>query len=1574
MGKLSLKELSYQVNELIYQAPVFGLHYYDKAHGDGDVHKAGQKSGRTMFYDFYAMELLHSWVGSGSDRKNFSSDPTIQQMPLSGKFLTAAQKRVIDDMYAQVAKAVSKRLIEYLKVACIMEFEYLTAYGHDWNHFRKALVSHYNANKSVTPEAFRALVKKYIPKCEDDLGFVKRLLKFSQELNKVQTSDYKDLYQASRGAVPKQDKFDPSTLPDEPQEPEATPAPMPGDSDPELAKAAAEVPPTDDTFADEPTSDAGGKSKYDNYDDTEDYFKKDKTKPKSKLNEELINSDRVKRVWQAMKKAGLTMKDIARGYNDISWGGSSFGGERWGAGAVAMLELYEKHKTEDPEFLRSVIDHIYDLQHNTGSMLNKGPMFVSESDLNRRYKITHIARFIPLCSSVIQKLIANYLHHFSKDPQLELQKPKLISRPAIKLDAEKEKAITDFGWTKQGDNSYRANIRYANKKGDQIHGTFYDFKAFQDGTFGFIDNYQSDIQIFKTWEEALDYFQRLKSQVIKGGSSYSAYTPTVSPVDQYVQARVKKKLTPDVESNLLQYYKMGWRTNGERYKAYFHGSKRLLMYAFTDGTFLVHFNDDEVNFKVFSGLTDLYKHLETATANALPYPEQSASDDAPAPQTQPKTTPPWQPSAPTKAPTAATSAGLPPHAQTKAEYSFNMAASGQTHSIRLTAEDEAIMVSAGFMPKIIMSKVWYQHSTCKDAVKFHPNNSATVLFTSKGKNAPSFKLKGIDNALNWLSANYKPGQSVSPIVAGAKSVQAPTAPVAPAPEKGTKAGTAFEGHINKAGFIYDESDGRYKDASTGVTIYIYKDRQSDLWMDGDGAPPTKHFKDLASLLSYLKGDYQVWKSSGDQKKTSLSDSFPIENFNYLVSLVDFKAPNLNITQVGKDTVLIHNGFNHKSEVKEPVVTIVYKGGKYTVVKAPSASNPGNANYGPFDFKGVQNLLLTNMEMWATEHTGTSDGPQQEPVNENDLTNGEKDWLNLWVHQHDLDQLVAESPKFGGWVLYDKSKHNFESKGMPLVSVNKDNGKYVLVRYHPGNPKIWGETANLANFNEVSSWFQSNWHKLKKTVVAKEPQSDLNYHQFGAVLEKFGFKYVGEHVSDDLYLFAKYERPNKAILFVDFVTHRSTHILGSQYSPKESFKEMEIFLVSAYGKEADGAMLHAKHTMELAGFKFGHSEKEDNGTTTEYYTHPNNHIKIKIMGDNTSKYILPMGPDLGVFKDPKQLDAYVSKIFGKQIKGDYSTSYYDDVGPSQDSYTIRLTKEDDRRLVKCGFKWIPTSESHQPGRYHHADSGYDLVFHNKPHITKNHAAVLRDKGQTIQIFTSIEDAVQGMEKWAGENSGTPDVEPYKTGGKVDTGGPSVSLSGRTLNEATKAGFYQVWGEAGVFYCHGKDFAIQFWPHMIRWVTHEGTKEVAHDKYYLTLFKSITPQMKSAELDQLFSDAADKLYNEKEKQKNTPAEPEDLTSKQLKSLGFIYKGQDPMAKNGYFYENDTLPQPEAIWVYPGTHYGATADWVKWENSNKVIMQDSKKFNDIDDALNFLKQKQGGVNEDHMVFGKLMENLIC
>lgn len=887
---ISLKEQLLPINEISYHAPIFGGTHYDKSHSASNGHgkDTGIKDGRRMFYDFYAMEFLWSFIGSGTipkaDReKMISMDPDDPRRDIilskSYKFLPQAMIKTIDNIYEQVTNTVAKNLLSYVRLAVVQEFQYLVSQSHGWSNFRQAIVSKYNINKhvknaGVSKEEFQELVKKHIPEMQAYPETVKKLLKFSKYFSKINTSNDRDSYDVTRkhfkdrnsDAADDLSVIDPKTSND-------TTASDPDDTNYDAKPVKRKFGKYGNGVKSPYDKDWTGNSSFNDVPEEPSAEKSDT------LNEELINTDIIKNVYAAMNKAGLTMDDIKIAYNKIKWGGG-YGGPRWGEGAIALLKLQNAKKNLSTEDMNHIIDHIYDLQHNTGSLLNKGPMNVSDEDLNRRYRITNIARFIPFVSPVVKNLILRYQKYLHADPSTahdEANMETMLTSPKIGFEPEQIAKLTALGMQPMDNfKTFTVHTDFKNKKDEDIGGGIEISKHLNSeqnlAKFIVADDLRADVKAFNSFDEALHYITQRKHQ-------FSAYQPAPAPkkvesskLQAYLASHTKIKLGADMEQRLLD-IKMAYRPIAKVYKAYFQNGERIILCAFTDGSFVVY-QKSNYAYHIFETWADTYNLVKLMTKDAMdnPYAAEALANLGVSP-TQNSIDP------------FLNNTSLP-HYSTPEMYKVHTGIDGMPkHSIRLTKVDEAIVTFLGFIPKMNNGSVYYIHKNTGDTLQFYPNNIATLSF--KGQLTASVTTS-IRKIIDWLPKKYDSTTTISPILVKKQSVGVHT-PI----QQGTKAGIMFEKTIMDAGFNWDAATNQYIDGTN--TLNIAADRSSVLSVKAaHGGALNLPFKDLASLIAYLKTEYPTQKKSSGTINSENPNAINVDENYRLETLLDTYPSVLNL--------------------------------------------------------------------------------------------------------------------------------------------------------------------------------------------------------------------------------------------------------------------------------------------------------------------------------------------------------------------------------------------------------------------------------------------------------------------------------------------------------------------------------------------------------------------------------------------------------------------------------------------------------------------------------------------------------
>ncbi len=967
-----------------------------------DVTKKGPEDSETrgkatrLFYDFYAMNLLHMWLGStfprdlppekkkerqvgamwGQMQKHpelmspalFAGYQDVEQPPAGVGIVPQQLRDRIEQIYDEVTLALGRRLLAHLRLTLIQEFRYLVTHSSEWVSFRNKLIALYKKNGTITKDDLNKAVATNLPGMKGHEDSVKRLLLFAKYYRiDTPTDDPANALKSDEpGAKP-------------PEEPEVEPTPEPED-EPEPEK------PSEPEEPEEPYEEPPAGADWQSKKEAEYQAKIDALKAymsaKKKLSESVykdpyyaagrLTPSVIRAMQNAVRKSGLTWEDVMLGYKNIRWGGA-MGGARWGAGVEAFIDLVSKAKEERVEDMAALIDHIYDLEHNTGELLNKGGMYVDSHDLDRRAKVTHIARFLPNVSPMIKRLILLTLKYVSKHPDIEADIHKITNSPTKPFTPEEATALgqAKFAKSSAGD-SYQTQAPYTNKKGKAVQRNFIA-KAHTNGMYSLVDSMDADVKVFDTFEELKNYVMANSEEFMMPQAGISHYQPTVKQTakQKYLSAHVRIKLDAEKETALLEQCKMAFRPSETYYKAYLPGDDRFQFFAFSDGTFmgLKKSSPDEV--QISNNWDDAFKHCKMMTANALPnseYEEGKAWIGKPLGSAPPTVHPS---SSPNISPTVGGTVGdqfqfslapaeiqllnmlvqqklvgqdyefdvntashdgmstltiggkvkfavgkqaisptgkkyrikhyansgeeewafanwnsiyyfvnsnfqgligddpikdtatvsaqviptapqgqLPPNSPSEASYKVHVGIQKPpTHTIRLTAEDEKELGTIGFHPSMVGTDVWYVHSTAKDTVKFYPNYTAKIIFTSQKTQFPTVTKK-IPDAIAWLKQHYTAAQSKSPL----------SQPTQPKSDKGTKIAAIFDKIITDAGFHWDDQSGVYHDPEAHATIKIDPYPKSTVVFQYGNIPP-QTFATLPKLAAYLQGLYLAQKKT-----------------------------------------------------------------------------------------------------------------------------------------------------------------------------------------------------------------------------------------------------------------------------------------------------------------------------------------------------------------------------------------------------------------------------------------------------------------------------------------------------------------------------------------------------------------------------------------------------------------------------------------------------------------------------------------------------------------------------------------
>lgn len=1565
----------------------------------GGTNPETKKAARQLFYDFYAMDTLHRQfgpsgmnigrkIGAAQGDPRFGSGVMMGanfadvEYPLSGKILNKKQVDIIEDMYEQVTKEISSKLLLYLRLALMQELRYLMSSSVGWVGFRQALVSHYNKNKKISREDFEMLVKKHIPKMSNDIDSVMRLLKFSKYYSEMHTVDDEDPYDIARKTVQvigkplyKKPGEEPTVSP-EPEKgySEEEPPSMPGEpSDTDYG-----APSIEDPFGgeEEPTSSPATPDP--SYSEEDWYWnpglKKryaDPSSKKKKVDEDYasgrISPSTVRKVNKAAHKAGLTWEDVEKAYNNIQWGGA-MGGKKWGTGTSAFLKLMPKHKNLDIDEMAGIVDHIFDLQHNTGGLLNKGGMNMDDDDLDRRAKATHVARYLPYVSPTVRKLILMFLKYMPGDPEIQKNADTIINSPSQPLPPEQAKVLTDIGFYPDG-NAYKADIIFFSKSKNEAVPRDYEVKLHTNGKYSIADDLRADVQIFDKFEDVQNYVgsPQFKKDIKQHGGTYQSsggVSPPTSEKQKYINTHTRIALSSGRAKALLDDCKMGWRPSSKYYKAYFESGMRFYLYVFNDGSYLC--TQQSNDFKIFTDWNTALSYCKEQTKDASPYPDIAGAlahigvTSTPIAGSTPAVVPPIHmpaPSPATQTPNLYTAQQLPANSPSKASYTAHSGIdTPPKHTIRLTAWDELTLINIGFDPKMFSGDVWYIHKGIGDTVKFYPNNTAKLLIT--GTTTSPVVTLTIDKALAMLPTKYSVSMKTSP---------ANVSPAAPAVFPGKKAGSMFEKHITDAGFVWDEATKQYFDGNNlliidpypASTIHIFSDNVNDM-------PEILKFNTLPSLIKYLNTEYPKKKvspaitptteptTSTDSGKSIIShDTYNLiadiltshgfeykgsgtpnkeEDFIYdhhdgskvnisVEGKIKLFSPDKSKTELGQwyttpegieafkkfinSTFNLvgsgpqsqeHNGIT--SEEDKKIQEIVDKhGGKYwseyihatpdqsayvEIFYKPEGQAKGEIAYSvgaTGDYYQINDKNNKPMETYFTFDillTAIGFTLKHFPPNATSVKSE-----NLQIFNEIID-IFNKADLFMGYLSILPSKK---------IQAIKTLRKYIfayLEKKHPGQ-KIRGSDVDLTNSKYAIEHFPDFLEYVKQNGIPPMSFKDHLMSTLGTfqgkgseystskgttgdteldtMLNKAGFTYKGTSPGDVLGMEFITSDGAKIKIYDD---KSSSHSWESDFiKPKnvnfDGYAALKQFLnVSYISEKTDGfpsvKELEApwqKLWMKILDYGFvlmGPAPQNAGKIKGKVYKHKNG-VGIVVWANGTSKYILNIG-QIFDFNTFPELESYLDKIYN--TTNDYAKHYYDDLGSHQQSYSIRLTEEDDKQMWSMGWVYKAGGVS----GYVHQNTGKKVVFFNKSIMPEKPTATKYDKdGNGLLGFKDekIYEVIDFLKKHPETDVGKPLSVP--AGGKegiVYDLKNAYPLSYKLTSDAANAGFHIEGNAKGIRYDHANDdFWFQVFENGIFWSSKGiGTKEWKfpknkHDDFLTKVLGQISPEMNDKEIETIFS---------------------------------------------------------------------------------------------------------------------------
>ncbi|HQI44846.1 MAG TPA: hypothetical protein PLC59_02055 [Bacteroidales bacterium] len=1060
------------------------------------------KNSRQIFYDFYAMEMMHSLFSEPEDSDKYKPE-YIDGLKLTPKQKLKAQtlynmvggiplltthmdniilspggiqvvpqafRNIVDNVYQEVVIQTAKKILAHLRLTLISEFRHLIDKADSWARFRRKLISIYNKKGIITQDDFENAIQTYIPGMAKHTDSIKRLLFFCKYYDEMYP-DPADLISKSPevGGIPglkSKKRREPG------EEPEFSPEldkPIDADGEketepsPELDKPIDTDGESDDVDIDEPMTKVPSGAEMDTspykYQKEIDllklkqYFDKlKKDKNKKKLQEAKydasyaagkIHPGTVLIIKKAIQKSGLKWEDILLAYKHIDWN-ASFGGPRWGEGVDAYLRLDANTRKHNFKEMVSDIDHIYDLEHNTGAFLNKGGMYVKTKDLDRRAKITRLSQFIPDVSPIIKQIIIRALKYSTKYPEIEQDIYGPHKMEYIPFTSEEEEVLKSFGFTRTVDNNiWNVGTSYRDKNGKRVLNPI-AIKHLANGKYVIYDLINTELEIFETWDEFKTWFKENSKRFERGGyasglvaktqkgsnPSSTSKSPVTTKPPGIVTHQVLYPLSSE-ESEQLE--KLDNKKDNIGFKIDSKGISKFGTFLFgnfyttlivckihpthnTEKYYVVHYSDVGINTWEFSTWSQTLMFVKSNFSKLTKYKELDIDAlNIPSPTLDLK------------------AESLPPHSPSKATYKAHIGIDKPPiHTIRLTAEDEQYLFIYGFHPKMEGENIYYLHEVIQDKIKFYPNNTALISFSSMHPSNNTIK-KSIEDTLAWIKLGYQPINQSK-----VKPEEKPEIKPEINPEEkpkikytnGFKLSSMYENMLSQKGFNWSPSSTMYINSSNGDAIYVQQNLKS-IYSDGETGE-TSLFNSLPELAVFLK-KYDELKKKVVSKQEFISE----QEFIAELKKYGFDLMPSNKEESSKDKI-----FTFHNQIKGDTVVYSKINGKLFYVDASSSDKK--------EFKDFNQILdyIKNNIIHVTE------------IYSNNLNDSEIRYIDNIAEKNNL---IFKNSIIPGTTFNQIILKNI--KGVHLYTITKKDNTYYL--YHinstDGNP-------NVKILKEEKKWF------------------------------------------------------------------------------------------------------------------------------------------------------------------------------------------------------------------------------------------------------------------------------------------------------------------------------------------------------------------------------------------------------------------------------------------------------------------------------------------------------------------------
>jgi hypothetical protein len=599
-----------------------------------------RRDGERIFWDFYAMKNL--WIYAGSGRKG--EEKKRHADPSSYRFSRAAERDVIDGVYHKVLRELSLSMVYYLKRACLRELRHSIDHTMmrvfirtlkdaksdgrlmSWNDYRTMCHNDIPYASPIFLLKFMGFFAYYRnnPNDKSIYNYIKRLGESAEEEEELKQKK-EDEEEKEKEKAKKEKELEPpeEKIPDYPGSEDDEWIPDPDDPKYMMLR---EVGVSSQDF---PQKQMG------------DEFRKYDVETKHGLKE-------ARDVHNAMKAVGMTFEDVISAFDSRLWTNTSYGGDAWGEGMKKALELEDlmtKYGSWTNDVMQKIafqIDQVYDLQHNTGGILNKGFLWIPKKTLDKRAHLDSIARMIPHVSPVVKQLIIRYLH-FTPETLESTKWEEEIKKPSIPFTKDELEIIVksvfraDIPALKQGESKAQYTINSKRKKGKEVveslsRGDVY-LKKIADNAFMVYDDLKAVIGKYPSVKEAIDKNQyRFGHPLSVAGSIYTAAPSPSDPFNQFLLDHTLKKLI-SADENLLFAKGFVWKAADRRYKAETTDGNTIYIYAFDNGQFVFkrkHTTQHEVldglqqvlaRVQIFSSIIKMPPGVATpSTAPKIPVP------------------------------------------------------------------------------------------------------------------------------------------------------------------------------------------------------------------------------------------------------------------------------------------------------------------------------------------------------------------------------------------------------------------------------------------------------------------------------------------------------------------------------------------------------------------------------------------------------------------------------------------------------------------------------------------------------------------------------------------------------------------------------------------------------------------------------------------------------------------------------------------------------------------------------------------------------------------------------------------